>query len=261
MENNCLNCNRPIVENFCSNCGQKKYRRIDRKYLVEELQYSLVHTNKGFFYSIKNIFKNPGRTAREFIEGNRVNHYKPILLAFVLSGISAFISYKVIGFQFIMTEVLSQKGLYSGFMAEMLAFISSYNSFMMLLLIPFFAILTKLAFRKWGHNYYEHVVMNAFVLSFYTIINILFLYPLMYIMKDRTDLFMILMNVSMLTVPVILIWFYKGFYKERKFKTVILRVLLILLILFIIYIILVFTVAIIYLVTNPEALKQLQPKV
>ena len=78
MENTCQNCNNLIVENFCSNCGQKKFKRIDKKYVFDEIQYTLLHTNKGLFYSIKKLLRNPGKTAREYIEGNRVNHYKPI---------------------------------------------------------------------------------------------------------------------------------------------------------------------------------------
>ena len=102
MENICLNCIDPITENFCTNYGQKKYKRIDRNYLIDELQYSVIHTNKIFLYSIKNSIKNPGKTAKEFIDGNRINHYKPVGLAFILSGISAFISYKIIGLNGIM---------------------------------------------------------------------------------------------------------------------------------------------------------------
>ena len=94
MEDNCKNCETLITGNFCSNCGQKKYKRIDRKYLIDELQYTVLHTNKGFFYSVKKILRNPGKTAKEFIEGSRVNHYKPILLTFLLIGISTFISFK-----------------------------------------------------------------------------------------------------------------------------------------------------------------------
>ena len=97
MEDNCKNCGTLITGNFCSNCGQKKYKRIDKKYLIDEFQYTVLHTNKGFFYTVKNLFKNPGKTTREFIDGNRVNHYKPILLAFVLTGISTFLAFKVIG--------------------------------------------------------------------------------------------------------------------------------------------------------------------
>jgi len=70
MENICLNCIDPITENFCSNYGQKKYKSTDRKYLIDELQYSVIHSTKGFFYSIKNSIKNPGKTAKEFIDGN-----------------------------------------------------------------------------------------------------------------------------------------------------------------------------------------------
>ena len=96
MSETCLNCNNPVIENFCSNCGQKKYKRIDKKYIWDEIQYTVFHTNKGLLFSVKNILKNPGKTAKEFIDGNRVNHYKPILLVFVLSGIATLVSFKVL---------------------------------------------------------------------------------------------------------------------------------------------------------------------
>ena len=83
MDQNCQNCSTLILNNFCDNCGQKKFKKIDRKYIWDEIQYTFLHTNKGFLYSVKNIIKNPGKTARAFIDGNRVNHYKPILLVFV----------------------------------------------------------------------------------------------------------------------------------------------------------------------------------
>ena len=49
-ENSCRNCNQNIVQNYCSNCGQKRYKRIDRSYIWEEIQYTTIHTNKGFLY-------------------------------------------------------------------------------------------------------------------------------------------------------------------------------------------------------------------
>lgn len=92
MSEICKNCQGEIAFNFCANCGQKKAKRIDGKYVKDELQYVLIHTNKGFFYSLKKVVRNPGKTASEFIDGNRVNHYKPILMVFLLAGISAFIT-------------------------------------------------------------------------------------------------------------------------------------------------------------------------
>ncbi|PWN60063.1 DUF3667 domain-containing protein [Chryseobacterium oncorhynchi] len=240
MEYNCPNCKQLITENFCSNCGQKKYKRIDREYIWNELQYSIFHTNKGFLYSIKNIIRNPGRTAKEFIDGNRINHYKPILLAFVLSSISAFISFKIIEINSIMREIYSQENIYAGSLNNLLSYLSSYNSLIMLLLIPIFAIFTKIAFKCWGQNYYEHIVMNAYILSCYTLINIILIYPVMYFFKNNVKVFIPISFLSIAIIPFILLWFYKGFYKEKFLRKIFLRVLLLITFFFICYVILIF---------------------
>lgn len=264
MENNCPNCNQVIIENFCSNCGQKKYKRIDKQYIWEEIQYTILHTNKGFLYSVKNIIKNPGKTARGFIDGNRVNHYKPILLTFVLSGISAFISYRIIGLKEIMSDFSSKQHMNSKFMNDYMSFTSSYNSILMLLLIPFFAIITKFAFRKWEQNYYEHIVMNAYILSFYTLINIVILYPIIYLLKSNVDLIIPLTSVSMLTIPFILVWFFKGFYSDKPLKSIIGRILLIVLftIMLFIFLIIAFMIGgfVFAMIKGPEAMEYMKPQ-
>lgn len=150
MSETCLNCSNPVFENFCSNCGQKKYKRIDKKYIWDELQYTVFHSNKGLLYSVKNILKNPGKTAKEFIDGNRVNHYKPILLVFVLSGLATFISFKILNLKEVMSSYFSEQHINSNFMGEVMSFLSSYNSFLMLLCVPLFALTTKIAFKKMG---------------------------------------------------------------------------------------------------------------
>jgi len=259
MENNCLNCGRPITDNFCSNCGQKKYKRIDKKYLVDEIQYSLIHTNKGFFYSVKNILLNPGKTAKDFIDGNRVNHYKPILLAFVLSGISAYISYKVIGMNEIMEEHYTKEKIPKTFIHNYMTIISSYSSFMMLLLIPIVSLFTKLMFRKWGQNYYEHVIMNAYIQSCFTLFSIILLYPILYVLRSDGHNFILATMCAMVLFPLLMIWFYKGFYKEKSIITIALRVLLFTIIVCITFIILMFIGFVIFFALNPEMIKEFQP--
>ncbi len=92
-----MTCGNLITENFCGNCGQRKNKRINKTYILDELQDLYAHTNKGFYYTLKKTAINPGKTAREFIEGSRVNHYKPLMFALALSGIASFLSYQVIG--------------------------------------------------------------------------------------------------------------------------------------------------------------------
>lgn len=264
MEYTCQNCNNTIIENFCGNCGQKKFKRIDKKYVLDEVQYSIIHTNKGLLYSAKKILKNPGKTAHEFIYGNRVNHYKPLLLVFLLSGISAFISFKIIGLDKIMADYYTAKQMNSQLMNDVQAFMSSYNSIIMLILIPIISIFTKLALRKWGQNYYEHIIMNAYALSFYTFLTIILLYPIMFMLRTNVNAFTIFTSLTTLTMPLILVWFYKGFYPDKSFKTIIGKVLIILGLLILAYILVIIIAVVVGIVAaiiiGPEALKYVKPQ-
>ena len=224
MAETCLNCANLVTDNFCGNCGQKKYKRIDKKYIWDELQYTVLHTNKGFLYSVKNILKNPGKTAKDFINGNRVNHYKPILLVFVLNGISALIFFKFLNAKESMDVMMPKQTIDSNAMGNMLSFMASYFSFLIILCIPFFALTTKIAFRKWGNNYYEHIVMNAYILSFYTLTSIILMYPIMYIFRHSPNALMNSTVISFLILPILLVWFFKEYYKDKPLKSIILRV-------------------------------------
>ncbi|MGV4414639.1 DUF3667 domain-containing protein [Chryseobacterium sp. T1] len=245
MDHACKNCTNDIEQNFCSHCGQKKYKRIDRKYLIDEIQYIAIHTNKGFFYSIKKILKNPGQTARDFIEGNRVNHYKPIYLAFLLSGLSTFIAYNIIDFNSMIVKYYADMGLPVTTSNQVIAKVSNYISFLSLLLIPIFAIFTRLMFRKEGQNYYEHVIMNAFFQCFYTIIYIL-IYPLLYIFKENVTAFSLILNGLFLITPLLSIWFYKGFYPKMSIGKILLKVITIFITVLLSFIILTFVAGVIY---------------
>ena len=240
IRTSCANCGQEITENFCSNCGQKKYKRIDRKYLVDELQYTVLHTNKGFFYTIKNLIKNPGKTAREFVDGNRVNHYKPILLAFVLAGITTFLAFKVIGMN-VAIDFFEVKYKNDNFMSEFwtkyMYYMSKYFTVITMLGIPFVALGSYFSFKKWKHNYYEHFILMAFAYSTNAIFTVLFLYPIYYLAKDNYLAFMIISQIGSLFSIGVLFWFYKGFYAEKSVGDVIVRLILMMGLLFVFLII------------------------
>lgn len=252
-------------KNFCSNCGQKKFKRIDKKYILDDIQYTFLHANKGLFYSSKKIFLNPGKTAREFIDGKRVNHYKPILLTFLLSGISTFLSYKVLGMKEVMEAYYASQKLSTKATEDIMTFLTSYTSLIIILFIPFFALTTKIAFRKWGHNYYEHIVMNSYFLSYYTLISIVFVYPIMYFVKKSSpSTFLLITQLSMLLVPFLLVWFFKEFYKDRTLKSIIIKVLAIVgltILGFLLLMILIIIIGVIFaMLKGPEGLQHLKAK-
>lgn len=263
MQQTCLNCDYTIDENYCRHCGQKRFKRIDKKYVTDELQYLLIHTNKGFLYTLKKLVKSPGGTAKEFVDGNRVNHYKPLLLAFVLSGISAFISFKIIGFGKIMKELYESQHVNSAFMNDYMTITTSYNSFIMLAMIPVFALCTWIAFHKWKNNYYEHVVMNAYILSAYMVMTIVLIYPILFFARHDANLVSSISVFSFILTPFLLVWFFKDFYAGQPIKQIIWRVLvtlgLVLISLFI-FMVIVMVGAFIYgIAKGPEAMKYFLP--
>jgi hypothetical protein len=224
----CINCNQMMAVNFCSHCGQKKYARIDKKYIWDEAQYTFLHLNKGFLYSVKQIIKNPGKKAKDYLDGKRVNHYKPLLLAFVLSGISAFLSYKILGLREDLSTINAQASRADNFASIAQNVVSHYYSIIMLVLVPFFAITTYVSFKREGHNYFEHIVLNAYVLSYYTIMGIVIILPLLFIIKKfRLSGYILLSNFIILVVPFILFWFFKSVYKNRKASYIATRVALV----------------------------------
>jgi Protein of unknown function (DUF3667) len=261
MEYNCIHCRKSFNENYCNSCGQKKFYRIDKNYIWDEIQYTLIHVNKGFLFSIKSILKNPGKTARAFIDGDRVSHYKPISLAFVLASISAFLSIKGVELYKMMELYLVNQKQNSAMMQEYLQFTTNYNSFIMVLFIPLLAIFTKIVFRKWGQNYYEHVIMNAMGVSLYLILCILILYPILYIFKDNYAFCLKIVTVSIWIVPLLMMIFFKGFYSDKPLKTIVFKLFLLIMILIISYFLVIFMGIMFFVIfKGPQGLEYIKPR-
>ncbi|MCK6693727.1 MAG: DUF3667 domain-containing protein, partial [Thermoanaerobaculia bacterium] len=60
-------------------CGQKaKTKRITTKTVWEEVRKSVIHYDQGFSYTVLQLLRRPGHAIREYLEGKRVNHIKPV---------------------------------------------------------------------------------------------------------------------------------------------------------------------------------------
>lgn len=226
METPCSNCDGTVALQYCPKCGQKRYRRIDKKYLLEEIQYSLLHVNKGFLYSVKSLLRNPGNTARQYIEGGRVNHYKPILMAVITSGVYAFLSIKLIDPASMFSQRTNNGLQETQDMKGIIEFMLHYWNFITLALIPLFSILTRFVFRKQAENYFEHIIMNAYLQSLFNILYVLIVLPIQLLLLSDPSLFFTWSNTAMLLYPLGLVWFFKTYYPNLKLSVIIGKVLL-----------------------------------
>ena len=93
MTTHCKNCNHHLKGNFCSNCGQSANTHdINFGSIVHEIQHSVFHIDKGILYTTQQLFIRPGHTIREYIEGKRVKHFKPVAYILILSAIYTLIA-------------------------------------------------------------------------------------------------------------------------------------------------------------------------
>ncbi len=175
----CKNCERPIVDKHCGNCGQaSSVDRLGFAYLLDEIQESIFQINKGFFYTAKELAVRPGHSIREFLAGKRQNHFKPI--AFLIVATTAFLLTRLFSdsalfsMRFIdgLTQGLSNDGEIASTI-DAFKFLSKNFVYGLLLFLPLSALATYLAFLKWQYNYIEHLAINFYItgqqMLFYTI--------------------------------------------------------------------------------------------
>ncbi len=228
----CRNCDREFSGKYCPDCGQPaKTHRLDLHSVWHDIQHGLLHIDKGILYTLSQLFTKPGITIREYIEGKRVRHFKPVSLVIILATIYALISH------FLKIGIVEDTGssLKSGFsglnlsfsgdkteMMKIKEFIEDHFAVLQFMLLPFYAAASRLAFRKCGYNYVEHVVINSFIRGQAIVIAILFI-PFVFwgwLSKDDSAMF------TGLITSACLFWIFIQLFRSRPKKWVVKRTIL-----------------------------------
>ena len=93
----CKNCNNHFRGNFCSNCGQSaSVEKINAAYFLHDIPHSVLHIDKGFFFTLKMMLTKPGYTLRQYLKGHRVQHYRPFGFVIIMSTICTLLNKGVI---------------------------------------------------------------------------------------------------------------------------------------------------------------------
>ena len=221
----CKNCQHTFEGNFCSNCGQKtNTTRLNWHFVKEELQYTFLHINKGLLYTAKQLFTKPGETIRDYIDGKRVQHYKPILLVFVLAGLSGLLTH-YIGIDKLMPVADSNVKMKSGFTfgKESFEWMLTHYAIIELGLVPIISLCSYLAFKKWGYNYIENIIINCFASGQRLLFGIA-VFPIMYF-ASSSKYFMTISTFLSLPTYLLTVWTYYKIYDKKVVGDFILRFL------------------------------------
>lgn len=205
----CKNCNHTYEGNFCNFCGQRSdVHKINFHYVIHEIQHSVFHVDGGIFYTIKQLFQRPGYSIREFIEGKRVKHFKPITFVIILSIIHSFLEHSVQRRTFIEDFLL---GVSESIKNPVLGWLIEHYSYTALLLIPIFSFASYLSFRKSKFNYFEHLVLNTYTFGQIIVIFILtFLFSYFFPKRTFFEITGLLLSIAFT------FWTYFQFFNNLK---------------------------------------------
>jgi hypothetical protein len=187
-------------------------------FLIHDVQHGLLHLDKGFFYTVKELFKRPGHAIREYIEGKRVSHFKPISLILVLAG-----TYGLLSHFFhidILSDTMNVNGTSKGaeelrkIYLEMSDWVAGHYALVSLITLPIYAFGTFISFRKQGYNFVEHLVLNSYLAGQRLILHILF-FPFV-LLASKTGTEKGTNDLLSLIIAVITLWTMFQFFDKLK---------------------------------------------
>jgi len=212
----CKNCGNSFEGNYCNQCGQSaKTKRINHEFLWEDIEHGLFHYDKGIGYSLKKLFEKPGIVIFDYIEGKRVNHFRPISMVIIMATIYALI-YHLLD--------LNHRSALDESSGEILERVFEHYYWFVVATLPIYALTTYILFKKTKYNFYEIIIFEAFKTSQRLGVHILFL-PVLYFVKDRSG-FNILTNLLFVIDFILIFWTNRQFFSKMRVGEVLIKSIL-----------------------------------
>lgn len=211
MNITCKNCHNNFKGHYCNNCGQSaETHEINIHYVWHDIQHGLLHFDKGILYSGKELFTRPGHSIREFIEGKRIRHFKPISLVIVLATLYGFLYHY---FHIDLMSNPSENPAEAGFdMKSFNEWTGTHYAWVTLATIPFYTIGTSIAFRKQGYNIAEYFILNTFKASQRLFVH-LSIFPLYYYFNGTPEVKTLTLIIYLVDV-IFIYWTNEQFFNK-----------------------------------------------
>ncbi|MDR6761977.1 magnesium-transporting ATPase (P-type) [Flavobacterium sp. 2755] len=221
MTSNCLNCNQEITGKFCSNCSQAAAtHRFSLSHVIKhDFIHGIFHFDKGFFYTIKELFTRPGHSIREYVQGKRAKHYNYFATIILLLAIGYFLK------KWTKIEALDLYGKTE--VSGLFKVLKHYSKITIFLHVPIIAFASYLLFKKSRQNYTENLVLNMYLLC--GVLTISFILPIFMIFTENKE-FLLAVNqfLTVLTFLYVILFYYQYFstFDWKKYQLIILVIVI-----------------------------------
>lgn len=159
----CKFCQGSVVSHFCANCGKPtELRRINGAYLLDEIS-RVVNLDRGFFFTVAQVLRFPGRSIRSFLAEDRFRMMKPMIFLIVSSLIYSLMQ-GLTGFEDGYMDYSMQPWEGSA-VGSIFGWIADNYGYANVVMAFFIALWIKLFFRKQGYNFFEIIVLLCYIIG------------------------------------------------------------------------------------------------
>jgi hypothetical protein len=214
---NCKNCNAELTDQYCARCGQKAdIRRITWGQILHFIPHALFHVNRGFVFTMKELFIRPGYTVKEYIDGKRVSFSNPIMYIVLLGGFTTlFYNYFDVPLN-VEGENIHQMLRTNNIVSNKYFIIKTFA------IIPLIAGICYFMFREFRLNFPEYIVMGAFLTGQMMLIILMF-FPLSLATKNLSVHFLV-RGLNLLAFAVFTAVFLYQFFNAKQQKVLVVKV-------------------------------------
>ena len=217
----CKNCSNEFEGNYCNQCGQPAAtHRINFKFLWHDIQHGLFHFDKGIIYSLGQLCLRPGHTINEYMAGKRVGHFKPLSMVVVLATVYGLLKHFFIHEEAIKESskiIINNTRISVSTINAIIEWVNNHGAIMALIVVPFYALASFLAYREEKYNYVEHLVLNAYTSSLRLLVTII-LFPLVVLTQHTSGADTVDTATNVLELAVTC-WCFIQFFSNLKWFT------------------------------------------
>ena len=177
----CLNCNYPVPDRYCGHCGQDAHHthRLTLRDMPHDVLHSIWHVDKGILYTLKTMVRRPGFTIRAYLAGKRVDHFRPLSLLFLITGVYALL-FSLLRIDMMPPKDPNMPEVVHQMQASFTTFFMKYLAWCYLATVPMWALAAHLFLRRGGYNYAECLIIASFITAINNFITLLLL-PVSYV--------------------------------------------------------------------------------
>jgi len=182
-EKHCCNCQRIMIENYCSNCGQRYIanHRLQPIEVISDFFDNTFNLHKGFFYTLWKLIINPGQVAHSYINGKRKSFTNPTRYLVIALAYQTFIDYWFKTPNIVKNEKYFNLSFLSEHINQSIAqwnilLTVEYILLANLFLIIIFPATLYILFRKLNFNYTELLTVSFYFISTFLMIGMTFVW-------------------------------------------------------------------------------------